>query len=128
MELSEYSSNTMPTATRRSSWIPLAASEKVADLTGCLAAVRRDLAIRELLRNAPEIFVTGMYAGMDTSEYTWKDFFTPTEVEIIEQCAGYTQFYTFLHFMLLLFPEQKKAKVQHHAIKLWNQIMINRGE
>lgn len=116
------------TTYRRTSWVALLPRPEVATETGSLASVERDRIIRELLRNEPDIFVTGMFAGMDMSKYHWKDFYTPTEVEIIVQCMGYTRFDYFLQFMLIMYPEKKETKVQHHAIRLWDQIMNIRGE
>ena len=111
-----------------SNWITLPPRPEIAAKTGDMAAVERDITIRELMRNTPEVFITGMFAGMDTSEYHWKDMFTPTEVEIIEKCADYARFDIFLNFMLIAFPEENPNKVQHRAMKLWDQIMVNRGE
>jgi glutamate synthase (NADPH/NADH) small chain len=50
------------------------------------------------------------------------------EVEIIDQCAGYTSFDTFTQFMCLVFPDEKKPVVVHKSYKLWDRILTNRGE
>ena len=112
---------------RRSSWVQLLPRAQVAEETGDMAAVNRDKAIRELLRNAPEVFTTGMLKGFKPSIH-WKELYTPTEIEIIEQCTGYTSFDTFCEFMVLLFPDKKRASVVHRSMKLWDQILTNRGE
>jgi hypothetical protein len=112
---------------RRSSWIPLLPRHEVAQQTGSMAAVLRDLAARELLRNEPAIFITGVLAG-EKPQFHWKDTFLPIEVEIVEQCADYTSFEHFVSLMILMFPSDKSEKVRYRSIRLWDQIMSNRGE
>jgi hypothetical protein len=112
---------------RRSSWIPLPPRVEVAEQTGSMAAVNRDLAARELLRNAPEVFETGWLKGYKPS-YDWRMMYLPVEVEIIVQCAQYTAFNTFFDFMIALYPDTKEERVLMRSIRLWSQIMENRGE
>ena len=122
--------NTMFTTTpmqRRSSWVPLLPRAEVAAETGSMAAVNRDIAARELMRNAPEVFHTGWLKGVKF-QFTWKDMYLPLEVEIIEQCANYKDFSNFFDFMLAVNADVKEEKVLMRAIRLWNQIMENRDE
>jgi hypothetical protein len=112
------------TADRRTSWTPLLPRPEVAT---SIAAVRHDLAARELLRNAPEVFETGVFAGQ-MPNFHWHMLFLPTEVEIIQQCADYKNFDSFFSFMILVYTDMKEEKVLMRSIRLWNQIMENKGE
>jgi hypothetical protein len=89
-----------------------------------MAAVYRDLAARELLRNAPEVFETGVFAGQMPT-FHWRMLFLPTEVEIIQQCADYKDFDSFFSFMIIVYTDMKEEKILMRSIRLWDQICSN---
>ena len=118
---------------RRTSWVPLPLKPATT-----MSQAEHDRAARELLRNAPEIYSTGVLQGMAPKLLTWEDTFSETEVAIIKECITIDRFDDFLTIMMELFPclldatEKEKniyrKKLLLKAISLWHQISNLREE
>lgn len=119
-----------PSKTRRSSYV---ASQPWVTLPtkplSSMAEVAHDLAVRELLRNAPEVFTDGVLAGMAPKEIPWEDYHSGTEVAIIKEGMKLKNFNEFLSVMTELFPSASEEESNVHrkkvllwAIYLWNKV------
>ena len=100
-----------------------------------MALVERDLAMRELLRNAPQVFEVGCFLeefSKKAANLKWEDLYTPEEVVLIQEGAQYKSFPLFLAFLLIVFQPQieagtlKKAKLLKNAERYWEQIEKNK--
>lgn len=116
---------------RRTSWVPLPLKPATT-----MTQAEHDRAARELLRNAPEVYSTGVLQGMAPKLLTWEDTFSETEVAIIKECMTIERFDDFLTIMVELFPNNATEKAKNtyrkklllKAISLWHQISTLRGE